>query len=75
MIKIEVDNGELEVWCKDREQARAYIEGSLKKRGFKSFTMWEMKDGQQKQVESRRQVQEGIQEPTEVRERRAYQGL
>ena len=75
MIKIEVDNGALEVWCKDREQARAYIEGTLKQRGYKSFTLWEMKNGQQKQVESRRQIQENIQKPTEVRTGGAYEGL
>ncbi len=76
MIKIIVDNGMLEVWCKDREQARAYIEGTLKQRGYKTFSIWETQEnGEQKQMESGGQIHPHIQEPTEVRERRACEGL
>ncbi len=76
MSKIIVDNGMLEVWCKDREQAKEYIKNSLRKRGYKTFSIWETQEnGEQKQIEGGGQVHPHIQEPTEVRETGAYQGL
>ena len=76
MIRIIVDNGALEVWCVDKRQAHEYIKNSLRKRGYKTFSIWEMKEnGKQKQIEGGGQVQAHIQEPTEVRTRGVGEGL
>ena len=76
VIKIIVDNGTLEVWCVDKTQAHDYIKNSLRKRGYKTFSIWQMKEnGKQKQIESGGQIQAHIQEPTEVRKGGTYEGL
>ena len=76
MIRIDVDNGVLEVWCADKRQAHEYINNNLKRRGHKTFSIWEIKEnGKQKQIESGGQIQEDIQEPTEVRKGGIGEGL
>ena len=76
VIKIIVDNGALEVWCMDKRQAHDYIKNSLRRRGYKTFSIWEMKEnGEQKQIEGRGQIQAHIQEPTEVRKGGVSEGL
>ncbi len=69
-MKIIVDDGKIEVYCKDREQALDYIE-QLQARGHKNFILIEEKEHEQ----SPGQVQKDIQEPIERHEVSPYVGL
>jgi hypothetical protein len=68
-MKIIVDDGKIEVYCRDREQALEYIE-QLKDRGHTNFILMETKDEQ-----SKGQVPKDIQEPVERYEACPYVGL
>ena len=69
-MKIIVDDGKIEVYCKDREQALDYVE-HLKRRGHKNFILIKEKEDEQ----SNGQVPEYIQEPVERHEVSPYVGL
>ena len=69
-MKIIVDDGKIEVYCKDREQALDYIE-QLKVRGHKNFILIKEKTDEQ----STGQVPKDIQEPVERHEAFPYVGL
>ena len=69
-MKIIVDDGKIEVYCKDKEQALDYVE-QLKLRGHKNFIL--IKENEDEQ--STRQVPKDIQEPVERHEVSPYVGL
>ena len=74
MIKIIVNSGEIEVYCLSLQQAYDYIERKKKQEPtrFTSFSIWEVNDGEERYLESRGQVQEDIQEPTNIRTEGRY---
>jgi hypothetical protein len=70
-MKIIVEDGQIEVICRDKEQALNYIE-HLRTRGFKNFILIEEKKDED---QSRGQVREDIQEPIERNESNPFVGL
>ncbi len=70
MMIIIVDDGDIEVHCRDKEQALDYVE-HLKTRGYRNFILKENKDEEQ----STGQIREDIQEPIETVEDRPFTGL
>ena len=75
MIKVIVDNGAIEVYCLNMAQAREYIVESIRRKKHETFSIWEIRDEREKQVESRRQVQESVQEPAEAGKGGDHEGL
>ena len=69
-MKIIVDDGILEVFCKDKEQALDYLE-TLRARGHKKFLLIKEKAHEQ----SKRQVSKDIQEPVERKPSGPFTGL
>ena len=69
-MRIIVDDGKMEVICRDKEQALEYIE-QLKLRGHTNFILMEPRD----EDKSPGQVREDIQEPIERYEDRPFVGL
>jgi hypothetical protein len=70
MTVIIVDDGEIEVYCRDYEQALGYLD-VLKSRGHKNFILKEVRHEEQ----STGQVRKDIQEPIESHESRPFVGL
>jgi len=71
MVRIIVDDGKIEVFCKDKEQALGYVE-QLRLRGHRNFILKESKDEQR---DGGRQIQEGLRKPIEVRKTGDFEGL
>jgi hypothetical protein len=69
-MRIIVDDGKMEVICRDKEQALEYIE-QLKLRGHTNFILMETRD----EDKSTGQVREDLQEPIERYEDRTDVGL
>ena len=70
MTTIIVDDGKMEVYCRDFEQAVAYLD-VLRRRGYTSFILKENKH----ENKSARQIRKDIQEPIESHEDRSAIGL
>tara|TARA_R110000824_G_scaffold13363_11_gene58319 strand:+ start:3570 stop:3785 length:216 start_codon:yes stop_codon:yes gene_type:complete len=71
MVRIIVDDGKIEVFCKDKEQALEYVE-QLRVRGHTNFILKESKNEQR---DSRGQIQKDLRKPIEVRKAGDFEGL